>query len=293
MTISPQDFPDHNPSQVSVAIDSIIGTPQAGTAIAAGATLTAFSGFVNQLSIATLSDCLNANLGTSPNPFLRHALLWKDGQGGSQLDFEHWFQLDTNVVAPGNNGLVIGRAPTKGPFLTWLIKNMDAVNGVTVDAEILQSSRFIARPDYRSMSNNISGSIAAYGNSPAVPTPLSNPVMLLLGAIPAPGTTIAAGASVGRINALFCGQAALKVKASSGAAALNLNVQLLTVNPDDGGGNFTIPLDEFNLSGAANAATITKTNETLLRAPTIIVFTNNGSASCQAEYALAGQEFAS
>jgi hypothetical protein len=281
---TPTDYPDHQQSTVHVATDTILGTPLSGFSLATGATKTVYSGPIQQTSYRLLAAAFNANGATSDNPFMKHALIWKDAQGGNTLDIEHWDQVQTNVSPAIDNALVTGRGPTKAGFLTWLVKNEDPANAVTVDAELLQSSRVVTRPDWRSVSNNYSGSYTgAWTTLGGVSTPVSDPPKLILGC--SPGITLAALAIANRLHAIFAGQAQINI--NNGGAPLIVN--FLSVNPE-----FSTILQQTDQIVLGANANVERANISLDRGPLFIEFANNSNVNATTfTYSMIAQEFAS
>jgi hypothetical protein len=258
-----------------LAGDIILGTPLVGQALAAGASITAFSGAVTGIAYIAFVDALNSNGATSANPFLKVSMIWKDAVGGNTLPPQHWFPLQTNVSPASSNGLVCGRGPTDGAVLTVLIKNMDLVNAVTVDFELIQSARPITRHDWRNVSNNVSGNYTFGGLT--VPTPVSDASSLLLGC--SPGIPINGGAVASRINGLYAGQAQLEVSATAIATVTGF-----VYDPE-----FGTPLQQV----FPPTPTPVNANIALPRLPLIVQIANGGGAAITATYSLVAQEFAS
>lgn len=270
---------------VALPADATLGTPLSATSLAANTSVTAYSGPVGGISYSVFIDCLNTNGATSTAPFTKVSMIWKDGPGGNTLDIQHWFILQTNVAPASSNTLVVGRGPTSSRFLTVLLKNLDTANGITLDFQLMTSTRVITRHDWRSVSNNVSGSYTF--TDTAVPTPVSDCAANILGTSAALG--VLAGATTSRINGLYAGQTQLAVANISGTGPIDFVITVGIFDPE-----FATPFRViYQTTLTATVPGLNTTNLSLPRLPSIIEFANNGSNTITFDYCLITQEFAS
>jgi hypothetical protein len=272
--------------------DTLLGSIDSLLTVVPGNT-TLYSGPVPGISYAISIDALNN--GAPTTPFMKLSLIWKNGPGGSTLAIQQWIILTTNVSPASSNTLVVGRGPTMSAQLTVIVDNYD-VNNITLDFGLWSSSRIITRHDFRSISNNISGSYTydpASIGLPAWPTPVSANGINLLGT--APNLSIGAASSLARINGLYAGQAQLNVSGTS-LAVYTILVTLFAADPDLTGGSPSqwtqVYAGQF-AGGAGITGFLDALNLTLPRAPTLLWLQNQGTAGFTGKYSLVSQEFAS
>lgn len=237
-----------------------------------------------KLAISTPSYLVSVDgFNAAPTvPFYSLAMQWKDPITNTILQEEKWILLATNVAPAMSNTLIGGRGPAKAARLDVVITNFDGANPITVDFSVYQSSRTIARDDWRSISNNISGTYT-YGGL-TFDTPVSEPTGLLLGCSPSIPLTLAQPTQ-SRVNALWAGQALLGMTIT-GTSPTGL-VTVYAVDPDFG--TPLQPLYQWPITSTVFAPQ----TMALPRTPSIIEFQNTGTNNMTISYALIGQEFAS
>lgn len=262
------------------------GTGQ--VSIASGASSQVYAGIPNAISYKMSISVLNG--GAPTNPFCKVSFIWKDAPGGNVLMIQQWIVMTTNAAPANANTLVGGRGPTEAPFLQVLVKNYDGT-AVTVDFTLTGSSRLITRHDWRSVSNNITGTYTL--GSIVASTPQSAPAVMYLGG--SSGISVGASSSQYRLNALYTGSCQLVITALP-AAAYDITVNLSGIDSD-----LLFPLSDMNVfekeyAGPVPGSGFVALEQSLIalpRAPTIIRLSNNTSTAITIGYTLLGQEFAS
>lgn len=264
-------------NQAIVPVDLLVTSSFAVT-VPAGGSLPLRNLVIDQISYLIVVD---AECVAAPSvPFYSVSVQWKDPNTGTLLALDKWLLMATNVAPASGNCLVTGRGPSRAARLDVVILNEDAVNAITVDVSVYQSSRVLTRDDWRSLSNNISGTYTYGGQT--FSTPVSEPTSLVLGN--SPSITIAAGSSQSRINALFAGEAQLFVRVTG--TTPTGSITLYGVDPD-----WATPLQQIYSADVTVDGVFTPF-VALPRMLTVIQFVNTGTNSMTVQYSLIAQEIA-
>jgi len=199
---------------------------------------------------------------------------WTDPVSGFLVDQERWHVPSTTASLAANNGLVIGRGPSKSAQLIIIVHNNDAANNMTLDLIVWQSSRVVTRDDWRGFQE--SGSIPIWSVGSREPN--SNQ----LGYENA--VSVGAGVTRQRLAALYCGQAFLSVALAAGNTA---TVSVIVPFADVGSAAWP------TIFAAASGATLVNAYITLPRCPVVVQIANAGAGAVVVTWSLVLQEFAS
>lgn len=254
-----------------------LGTPLAGSTLAAGTTATLFNGPVTSIAYEVAMDALCQAVPAAP--FIKGAFIWKDGSGGNTLQLQHWIMLQTNVSAARDNALICGHGPADASWLTVLAHNYDSADS-TIDFELFETSEPFTRHSLSSVSNNILGNYTYGGQT--FSTPVSDPAALIMGNTPL--LAINPGLTAARINALYAGKCQLNVEQAAPFAGA---VTVYAVHPD-----FAVPLQIIYSSVMPASGNLQVADLTIPRTPTVIVLSNTSGAPGAYQYSLVPQEVA-
>lgn len=252
MTVDYRDYGIHNATALS------------GLNAPAGSTITLYNGPMPSVGYVANIDALCQNAPTTP--FYKLSWISKDAQGGNTLEQLHLDLLATNVAPASGNGLVTGRGPVRGPWLTVLMHNYDTAS-MAVDFVLIETSTQSPGHEWGNVNLNISGTfpfaVAAFS------TPVSDCSQGNLGSSPA--LTLLANTMQARVTGLYTGQIQVNVQQPVPFAG---TITIYSVNEDFGTPQQIIYQNTIPASG-----------ELLLQdfavpgAPVVIVFANNTAAS--------------
>lgn len=210
----------------------------------------------------------------SINGLFTVTMRWTDPVTSFLVDQERWHISGTTSSPAANNGLVIGRGPSKSAQLSIIVHNNDAANNMTLDLIVWQSSRVVTRDDWRGFQE--SGSVPVWSVGSREPN--SN----ILGYENA--INVSAGVTRQRLCALYSGQGMLSVALAAGNTA---TVTVIVPLADVGVAAYPV------IFAAAPGATLVNAYLSLPRCPVVVQIANAGAGAVVVTWSLIMQEFAS
>lgn len=241
------------------------------TSVASGATVALGTVDVARSSYLIACDALYSPGATQPFPYFD--MVWSDPNTGLILARERWTIPGTSTSPASGASPVSGRGPTKAAQLAVSVTNPDPADGATVDCYLYQSTRDIARDDWRS---NGLGAVPGYTNA-ATDCPALLPGYKV-------ASVVTSSSSVIRVCGLYSGPAEFCVTQN------NSQLLAVTLAALDGFGTLAAPTPVAAFNTSAAAATLAVT---LPRCPVLVTVTNAGSGSTTLQWTLTAQEQAS